>query len=545
MIRNHKLKLRAILLFIFFIGCYGIIILNLFVIQVLNSQFFSSLGSQQYRISISEYPERAPILDRHGQPLATNKACSSAFIIPYQITRHQEILDFLSAHFPDAAQRYQNQKQSHFMFIKRRLSLEEQTHIKDAHIHDIHFLTESSRFYPIPSAAALIGFTNIENSGKAGIEYTYDRELSGSPTLFSLEKDARSGYFYFEKQLHAHGFASKSIQLTIDADLQFLVDDILMQVCKEKSAQKAMALIINPDNGDLLALSSVPTSLPSDQGFNISQTKHAAIADQHEFGSIIKVFAALAALEEGVVQPDELIDCKNKTECTLFGRPITTWKPHGIISFKDVIAFSNNIGIALIAHRLGPHLLYEHYKKLGFGQKTAIPLPAEAAGFLPPPSKWSAQSLLSLSYGYEVATTLLQLAKAFCLIAHDGHTVHPRLCMSQNSQISEEPLYKKESIETIKDIMRETTEHGTGWRARMEGFDIMTKTGSAHMLEHGHYNPDKNIYTAGAILQKKSYKRVILVSIIEPACPNAFASTIAMPALRTIMQKMVIHERAI
>ena len=153
--------------------------------------------------------------------------------------------------------------------------------------------------------------------------------------------------------------------------------------------------------------------------------KNSIITDAYELGSVIKVCAALAALEENVVTPDELIDCKNTETTYIDGRKINTVKAHGIIPFTDVIAFSNNIGIAIVAKRLDKKL-YDHYKRLGFGTKTGIEFPGENSGFVNPPEKWSKQSIISLSYGYEISATILQLACAFCTIA-TGHHVVPTL----------------------------------------------------------------------------------------------------------------------
>ncbi len=468
----------------------------------------------------------------------------SAFLVPKDISDQKIILAFLTEHFPSAAHRLQSDPFASFMYIKRRLSEKDLELISHINLPCIHLLSETNRFYPIPSAAPLIGFTDIDNVGKAGIELSYNRQLTGSPTTICLEKDARSGYYYFDKQLTLQGIQSEPVHLTIDGDLQFLVDQELAIAREQFNATSAAVLILDPSTGDILALSSAPYSLPTDPHFAIEHARQLAVTDQYEFGSVMKVFAALAALEEKVVFPDELIDCKNSRKCTLNGRPITTWSPHGIIPFSDVIAFSNNIGIAQVALRIGTKL-YDHYCKLGFGKKIGLCIPAEASGFIQSPDKWSAQSLISLSYGYELAATLIQVAQAFTVIAHNGKLVRPRISLSEPITISEEPLYSKQSIDTMRDILRKTTKHGTGWRAQLKGFDVLTKTGSANTVVNGQYDHDKNIYSAAALLQKGEYKRIIVTFVKEADTPNAFASTIAMPLVRNIMQKMVIHERVI
>ena len=303
---------------------------------------------------------------------------------------------------------------------------------------------------------------------------------------------------------------------------------------------------MNPKNGEILAISCYPYVNPNQkEEFSTENTKQRAVTESYELGSVMKVFTALAALEENVVKPEELIDCKNRKTCIIDGRTINTWTPHGTIPFSEVIAFSNNIGIAQVANRLQERL-YNHYIRVGFGTKTGIPLPAENKGFVNPPSNWSKQSIISLSYGYEISATILQLAQAFCMIANDGKPIKPILVMDgTDNQPLKDALYKPETITIIKDILRKTTTHGTCRRAQIKGFDIMSKTGTANLLIDGVYDQTKNIYTCAAIIQKDSYQRIVVTCIKQTNIPNAYASTIAVPVLRQIAEKMIIHERVV
>jgi cell division protein FtsI (penicillin-binding protein 3) len=527
----NTIRMRMGIVFFLFCTGYSIIIFNLFIIQIWNTYFFSTMGEQQYAIKVSHLPTRAPILDRSGNHyLASNKECVSAFLVPDKIKDITSVTTFLKTYFPLAEQRLINKKESSFMYIKRRLKQHELAAIQEAQLPDIYLLQESSRFYPIASCNPLIGFTDIDNEGKAGAELQFNDILEGTPTIYALEKDARSGYFYFDKQMQEEGVSGSPIRLTIDSNLQFLVDELVSNAVHTWHAQQGSALILDPQNGDVLALSSYPyTSIESDH-FTLNDTKNHVISDAYELGSVIKVFAALAALEEKVVSPDELIDCKNTKTCIIEGRTINTWQPHGIIPFTDVIAFSNNIGIAQVAKRLGP-LLYDHYLKLGFGKKTGIQLPGEHIGFVNHPTNWSKQSIISLSYGYEISATLLQLACAFAVIANNGYTIKPRINMQEPIQKGTRQLYSTQSLSIIKDILKKTTEYGTGHRAKIKGYDILCKTGTANLLINGQYEPNHNIFTCAVIVERESYKRIIISFIKEVA--------------KSIAEQMIIHERAI
>jgi len=323
----------------------------------------------------------------------------------------------------------------------------------------------------------------------------------------------------------------------------------------------------------------------------------------------MKVCAALAALEEGVVTPQELIDCKNTLTTQVDGRTINTVQAHGIIPFTDVIALSNNIGIAIVAKRLGT-TLYDHYKRLGFGTKTGIEFPGENSGFVNPVDKWSKQSIISLSYGYEVSATILQLACAFCTIA-TGYKVKPTLILGlnpsihpfhehsgraeggQNTLSSNNPsldaiksipvaeesknkllyspnnnkdltplalsvpagdvskgtnvkkLYSDESRTIIKEILEKTTLYGTARRARMKGYRVMSKTGTANMLIDGKYDPEKNLYSCAGIIEKDDYQRVIVTFVKQANKKNIYASTVAVPLFESVAERMLIHDTII
>jgi len=546
---SHKQQPRVVTIFFFFCLLYSIIVARLCLLQLKNTHFFSKLGSQQYHLTVTHVPPRAAIVDRTGNNfLAINKDCISAFIVPNNMSEPERVHNFLKEQFPSAHERLLKHPSAQFMYIKRRLSDEQQHRIESANIPDLPLLHESSRYYPVPSLGPTIGITDIDNHGLMGIERHCEKQLAGTPTTQLLEKDARSGCYYFSKQTTVAGTQGSPIQLSIDCDLQFLAQQEVQATHQKHTAKCCSAIIMNPENGEILTLISTPHFDPNQTNeIDIQTTRDIPIADAHEPGSVMKIFAALAAIEENVVTPDEPIDCKNAKTAKVNGRTVNTVKAHGIIPFADVVAFSNNIGTATVSSRLGI-MLYDHYTRLGFGEKSGIGLPGEHAGVVNPPHKWSKQSPLSLSYGYEIAATPLQIACAFCVIANNGHSVRPTIIMhagENKTRKIEQPLYSPRSINTIKDILSRTVEHGTARAARINGYTVMSKTGTANLIERGNYNPHKNIFTCAGIVEKGDYRRVIVVSVREIEAVGKYASTVAAPLFGNIARKMVIHDRIV
>lgn len=537
-------KIRTTIIFFVFAGIYLVIAFNLYLIQIRHYDFYKRLAEQQYQVTITQVPPRGLILDRTGKNyLAMNKDYVSAFVLPRQIENDDRLVDFLQSHFPDAAARYAKKKGKHFIFIKRRLSKQEQELISMQNLPEIKLLSEPGRYYPLASAIPLVGLTDIDNKGLLGFELVYDHLLAGKPTTYQLEKDARCEYYYFKKETTVCGDIGQPIRSTIDADLQFLTQEAVREVAEKFNSKEGAAIIMDPKNGEILAMVSYPYFDPnSAQTVQLDLVKNRIITDAHELGSVIKIFAALAALEEGVVDNNELIDCQNSKTAYIEGRKINTVAAHGSITFSEVIAASNNIGIAIVAKRLNEKL-YEHYTRLGFGAKTEITFPGESKGFVNHPENWSKQSIISLSYGYEISLTILQLACAMCIIANNGYSMRPQLLMDRSDgEVAAVKLYSDESIAAIKEILEKTTLQGTARRAAIKGYRIMSKTGTANMLVNGKYDPKRNLYSCAGIVEKGDYQRVIVTFIKEARYDNIYASTVAVPLFEIIAQHMLIHD---
>ena len=541
-------KKRLTTLFIFFCCLYIIIIANLYRIQIHQHKFFHELGQKQYSSVITIPVSRAPVYDRNGQCLALNKECMSACVIPTECKDQDTLLVFLKKHFPLSIERFMQHRTSNFMFIKRRLSTDEQELIMHSGIPELRIVCEESRYYPNESAGSILGITDIDNKGLFGIELQCNHHLSGKPTTVQLQKDARSGLFYFSKETKIAGTEGTPIKLTIDSTTQFLVSEELKETMSVHSATEGAVVVLDPKNGDIIAMANYPDFDPNHtENLDIAMTKNRVVTERYELGSVLKVFAALAALEEHVVTPDEIIDCKNAKTAYVAGRKVNTVHENGAIPFWQVIADSNNIGTSTVTLRLDTKL-YDHYKRLGFTSTTGIGFPGEQAGFVNHPDNWSKQSILSLSYGYEVAITILQLAQAFGMIANDGYMISPRLILEpqQAQKIAQsDRLYAPETITAIKDILEKTTTEGSCKRARIKGYRIMSKTGTANTLLNGVYNADINRFTCSGIVEKDSYQRVIVAYIKAPFKKHRYASSMVVPLFERVAEKILIQDRIV
>lgn len=533
-------SVRVVSVFFIFLLLYLVALCNLYVLQVKQSNYFEQLAHQQYHVTITKNPARAEIRDRNGKALAINKDSLAAFITPHDLHNKEALVQFLKKHYPKAAQRLIKQHKSQFMYIKRRLTKEQIDLLTRMNLEDIKFLKEPSRYYTLESIGPIVGLTDIDNQGTLGIELMFNSQLAGKPETVTLEKDARSGHFYFTRKTKIEGSKGNSLHLTLDNKLQFLVYESLKESVISCGSKEASAIVLDGSTGEILAMATIPDFDPNSiEDLDINLTKNRITGNAYELGSVIKIFLALAALEEQVVTPDELIDCENSKQTKLNGFKFSTWKAHGIQTFSEVIQGSNNIGVAKVALRLG-NKLYDNYTKLGFGKKLDI-LPGEHIGYVNPPHKWSHASPITLSFGYEMSANLLQLARATTVLCNNGSLIDPSIILGKTG--NPRPLYSTQAVSGMREILKATSANSKFSFKNIDGLEIMGKTGTARMLTNGQYDATKHIFTYVGIIEKNKYKRIIITCMQETNQKNPYASTTAAPLFDSIAHKMLIHDK--
>ncbi len=521
---------RIIPVFLLFLTIFLIITLRFYSIQIHKHHFFTQMGTQQYDMTHTMPALRGTIFDRDKKPLTINAQAPSAFILTKHMHHPKETRAFLEQYFPNVYAQLLKQPERAFFWVGRNLSKRDHEFILEHGTVDISLITESTRNYPAEFCSSIIGRVDIDNKGIEGIEYKFNNILAGMPQTVRIKKDARSKQYYFEKDLITSGAAGQDIQLSIDSTLQFFAYEEVAKTVTDYKAQSGAAIILNPDTGEILAMVNV--SAESDDK-TPGHIKNFCVTDCFEFGSVMKTFTALAAFEEKVVTPDEIIDCEGHAHN--FGKlRVVNWTPLEKVPFSEVIRRSSNVGIAKIAARLDTKM-FAHLEKLGFGKKTGIEFPGERGGFVPTPHRWSKFTRYVLSFGYEISATLLQLARAFSIIAHDGYDVTPTLLKQTAPPDTKEALYSHESISQLKNILEATAQ-----RYAIDGVRVMGKTGTARIAEHGTYSTKRHVYTFGGIIEQGSFRRVIITFIREPEKTNLWAAEVAAPLFKRIAEKVTM-----
>ena len=523
-----------------FCGLYAMIIGNLYRLQIQQSNFFKDLGDKQYNITVQTLPQRALIYDRCGNPVAINKDSIALFILPKTLINKEETLNFLKDHFPSAYDRFEQNAQKSFMFVKRNLSPKEIDLIQKINLQDLNLLKESSRYYPYECMGTVLGVTDIDNQGLFGLEGQYDKRLKGTATTYQLKKDAKSHHFYFGKETMQQGTDGLPLTLSIDAGLQFKFQTLLDETVANCASTEAGALAIDPMTGEILAVVSYPHFDPNNvKELDMETTKCRPIVNCFETGSVLKIFGALAALQEGVTTLDDVIDCEDTKETKLDNLRIRTVYPNGKITFLEVIQNSNNIGTVKVMKRLGTDL-YDYYKLFGFGEMTGLNFPGEQKGFVNAPANWSAWSIQSLSYGYEITLSLLQLARAMGMIVNGGYLVKPTL-LKDSTVEKTGPLISQKTCADIKTILDAVIHGGSAFKANIPGYTVYGKTGTANILHNGVYDEDRHLYTfVGAIEIGKSW--YVIACYVKDSRKATYASMITAPLFKQLAEALILHE---
>lgn len=525
----------------------AVIMLSLYRIQIVQHEFFSSYGHQQYTTTLTHIPARGNMYDRWGTPLALTVPGYAACLLhgTFQdpvTTKH--LLDELA---PGLYEReaYREHTAGPFMYISRSLSATQASYVKGIAGRDIHLLEEARRLYPYPCCSPLLGCTDIDLQGISGLELRYDALLRGTVGSYTIQRDARGRGRYFNKTMLTPGTPGAPLHTTLDADLTFMIAHELQAAAQRLSADLVVAVLLDPVTGEIRALAQWPWYEP-----DAAHPHHApeyltnhALCSAWELGSVIKVFCALAALEEGVVTPDEVLDCQDTKEGIVQGMPVRTWKADGCIPFRDVLRRSNNIGIAQVSCRLGKKL-HDHYtRRLGFTHTTGCEIPGEQTGSITPPRSWSKATPISLSYGYELRATLLQLARAFGIIVQDGVPCTPHVIVRPMDPYTLTPVYRAETCQTLKGMLDLHTGPLAYLYKDLSSYRLYGKTGTAKAYRHNAYQDDYNYFSFVGGIERDDYKRVLVVHVHKQTHAGEFASTVALPLWSQLAHRIIIHER--
>lgn len=549
------LRVRLIVCGLLFAGwTVGIEARLLFLQVAQHADMMARANRQQLRV-IPLPAKRGEIYDRNNRLLAYSVDAESIGADPSDIDDPETVARLVCGALDGcgAPQRQvmtdRLRGKGQFAYLARQVSPDEARRVRALGLPGILFYKESRRYYPNKDLAAhLLGYVGIDNVGLAGLESTFDERIRGRQGRMLVQTDARHNAMSTrEERLPTSG---DSLELTIDQYLQFVTDRELRLGVEENAAAGGSAIIMQPQTGEILAMSNWPTFNPNDfNGSDLVSRRNRAVQDTYEPGSTFKVVTASAAIEEGLITPNDLIDCAPGS-ISFGSRVIRDTHPHGLLPFIDVIAQSSNVGAIKVGQRLGPERLSRYVNRFGFGQVLAPDFRGASPGIVWNPAQLDPGALASVSMGYQVGVTPLQMATAVSVVANGGELVEPRVVRAFVRNGRREPVPRKvlrraitpETAASLTEIMEAVVERGTAKKlANLEGYTVAGKTGTASKIVNGHYSKvDYNASFVGFV-PSRDPALVIVVVIDSPHAKGYYGATVSGPVFRRIAEAALQH----
>ncbi|NOR12989.1 MAG: hypothetical protein GQ545_07020 [Candidatus Aminicenantes bacterium] len=553
--RQKKINNRTIILLFFLFIWLGVIILRLVELQVIqHTKFKAEVLNQNHDVK-AIFPQRGTIFDRSGNIFARSLPRPSIFYnLPKdesfeshreKINKLRKMLDLSSKNLASIYARIKKGKS--FIWIKRKVETEVADRVKELNLSGIHFDEENQRFYPQGKRAAqLLGRVNIDDRGQSGIEYKYNTFLEGEKGKRLILRDAKNREYRFE--ILKDPEPGKDIILTIDETIQYIAEKELANALRKTQALWGTVIVSHPATGEIAAMANYPTFNLNSPPVNVSRVeRNRAIHHTFDPGSTFKIVTASAALENKSVRMHEVFDCTSG-KIRIPGKTVWDHKKMGILTFPDVIVHSSNVGTIQVGERIGKKNLYTMIKAYGFGQKTGIDLPAEEKGIFRPIKNWTDISLYSLSIGYEISITAIQMLQAISTVANRGIVTSPRIVkkiLMPSGERQEVPVQfrrviSEETAQTLSQILQNVVLRGTGTEAQIDGYSVAGKTGTAQKFDPSIGRYSNRIHTASFVgfVPVENPVLAIVVVIDEPK-GKFYGGDVAAPVFKEIASQIL------
>lgn len=547
-------RTRQVFVFLFFLLSLIILLVRLFYLQAIKHPFYYKIASEEHAFSEQLQPKRGTIYDRNMRVLAVNLNRESVYANPREIKNKGETAGILASVLDlkkdTVAEKISRDKG--FVWIKRKLTTKEALRIRKYNLPGIGFIAESKRFYPnLQLSCHVLGSVDIDNKGLEGLELLYDNYLKGTGGWLISMQDAKKNLlksYHEEFLLPKNGY---NLVLTIDDVIQNIAERELYKMYDKYHAKGASIIVMDPKNGDILALANYPNfDLNNAAKRPMESIRNRAINDFFEPGSIFKIVTASAALEEKAVNFNDKFDCENGA-WKVGKRVLHDHRPHGILTFKEVIEKSSNIGTVKVAAVFGAEKMCKYMRLFGFYERTGIDLPGEVVGMNRPLSGWTSTSMYAIPMGQEVTSTAIQLARAISVIADNGFLVRPRVVkqiVNQDGEVIKEfapqvtrRVLSPQTAAKMRGLLMGVVESGTGQKAKMEEFSAGGKTGTAQKVEPGGvYSHDR--FVASFIGFAPALKPVLAVAIcVDEPRPVYFGGDVAAPVFKNVVDESLKH----
>lgn len=524
----------ALLLMVAFLALIG----RSFYLQVINNDFLQEKGDSRYRRDIEVSASRGKIMDRNGDMLAVSTPMKAVWAIPgdartMPIMQKRQLAALLEMSDKELDSKIVSDKT--FVYVKRQVPPETADRIAHLNLPGMHQEKEYRRYYPTGDMTAhIVGFTGVDDKGLEGVELAFQNSLLGHSGSRSVIKDRR-GQIVEDVGALKPPMDGKDVRLALDSKIQYLAYSHLKTAIDNNKAKAGGAIVIDARTGEILALANWPTYNPNNrQHLSGAQLRNRAITDTFEPGSVMKPFTAALALERGKFSFNSVINCA-PGRITIGSATISDAHPHGALTVAQVIQKSSNVGTVKMALTFPPKEMWEMFDSVGFGQAPNLGFPGEANGRLRPWKNWRPIEQATMSYGHGVSISLVQLARAYSVFARDGELVPLSLLRLDDTPVRGVRVFSPQTIREVRAMLEMAVQpEGTAPKARVPGYRVGGKTGTAYKVEGGVY-VKKYVASFVGVAPISDPRLIVAVMIDEPSGGTHYGGDVAGPTFSRIM----------
>lgn len=508
-------------------------------LHVLNKDFLQSQGNARYMRTMPVAAHRGVITDRHGDPLAVSTPVDSVWINPAEFMTARaswgKVTNLLSLNKEKVERLVLQRAKREFVYLKRHIRPDLAEKIAALNIAGVYLQREYRRYYPAGEVAAhVLGFTNVDDAGQEGLELAYNDWLRGESGRKMVIKDRLGRTIKHVESIQA-AQPGRDLTLSIDRRLQYLAYRELKRVVLQYKAKSASAVILDTKTGEVLAMVNQPSYNPNNRSkLNSYRLRNRAVTDVFEPGSTIKPFTVAAALESGRFKPDSVVNT-SPGYFHIGKYVVQDIKNYGRINLSTIMAKSSNVGASKLALAISAKDLTEVHSRLGFGFTTGSGFPGEVAGILNMPNEKQLVEKATISYGYGLSVTPLQLARSYAAIANNG--VMPAVSFTRIDEPEQEikVLSAKHAKQIRKMLETVVSKNGTGFQAAVSGYRIAGKTGTVKKASAGGYSDDRYVAVFAGMAPVSNPRLAMVVTINEPQGDVYYGGKVAAPVFSKVM----------
>jgi len=530
---------RARFVLFVFLAAFGVLATRAIVLQALQTEFLQEKGDARYSRLLEVPATRGRVLDRHGDALAISTPVKSVWAIPEDVkaspVQRKQLAALLELAPADLEQKLARNTQD-FVYLRRQIAPETANRVAELGIAGLYQQREYRRYYPGGETTAhVVGFTGVEDAGQEGVELAFQSSLAGTSGSRRVIKD-RLGRIIEDVESVRSAHDGRDLQLALDGKIQALAFAVLKSAVDTHKAKAGALVALDVRTGEVLALANVPTYNPNNRAkLSGAQLRNRVITDLFEPGSTLKPFTVALAMDLGRITPQSVIQTSPGT-LTIARYTIHDAHPSGALTAAQVIQKSSNVGAAKIALALPREEMHDLFQRVGFGAPPRLGFPGEASGKLRDAKTWRPIEQATMAYGHGISVSLLQLARAYTVFARDGDLA-PVSLMKTGMSAAGRPVLSLQTARAMREMLEAAVQPGgTAPRARIMGWRVAGKTGTAHKQEKGGYAAHKYVSSFVGFAPASDPRIVIAVMIDEPGAGQYYGGAVAAPVFAQVMQ---------